>query len=83
MDTTTDVAATVREHDTPTTPAAVRAAVEILSIERQTAAAAGDTARVLEIRYEIGRLTALYRRLQMEQRPMPLRPDGSPNGQEA
>lgn len=54
--------------DTPTTPAACRAAVEILSIERRTAADAGDTMRVLAIRYEIGRLTALYRRLQREQR---------------
>lgn len=67
MDTTTDVAATVREHDTPATPAACRAAVEKLRIERRAAADAGDTTRVLEIRYEIGRLTALYRRLQMDQ----------------
>lgn len=53
--------------DTPATPAAIRAAVENLSIERRAAADAGDTMRVLAIRYEIGRLTALYRRLQMDQ----------------
>lgn len=53
--------------DIPQTLEEARAEMEKLHIARREASLAGDAQRVLEIRYEIGKLSAEIRRMEMQE----------------